>query len=165
MIASTRLAIANWRTIVSSNTLSIKGSSHQVFRNFLRTVSTMSYPGVDRDLRWLPESQYLNGPHYYPIGAHCNCNRALSNMLPIREVFMMALMNALTDKLDWHKKVFDEQIVAKWRQEAREQPEDGLYMQILASQRGPFGSDVSAKPRERFLSERAFDYVSARSDA
>lgn len=31
---------------------------------------------------------------------------------------MMAIMNKITDKPDWDKKVFDESIVRKWRQEA-----------------------------------------------
>jgi hypothetical protein len=31
---------------------------------------------------------------------------------------MMELMNRLTDKPDWDKKVFDDDIVSKWRQEA-----------------------------------------------
>ena len=43
---------------------------------------------------------------------------------------MMKLMDKLTDKSDWHKKVYDEEIVAKWRKEAMEQPEDALYRQI-----------------------------------
>lgn len=38
--------------------------------------------------------------------------------LTAREVAMLGVMNALTDKPDWHKKVFDDEIVAKWKQEA-----------------------------------------------
>ncbi|KAK7709768.1 hypothetical protein SLS64_006009 [Diaporthe eres] len=41
-----------------------------------------------------------------------------SPRLTAREVAMLGVMNALTDKPDWHKKVFDEEIVAKWKQEA-----------------------------------------------
>lgn len=38
--------------------------------------------------------------------------------LTAREVAMLGVMNALTDKPDWHKKVFDDEIVANWKQEA-----------------------------------------------
>lgn len=31
---------------------------------------------------------------------------------------MMAIMDKITDKSDWDKKIFDENIVQKWRQEA-----------------------------------------------
>lgn len=41
-----------------------------------------------------------------------------SPRLTAREVAMLGIMNALTDKPDWHKKVFDDEIVAKWKQEA-----------------------------------------------
>lgn len=36
----------------------------------------------------------------------------------LREFTMMQLMNQLTDKVDWHKKVFDETIVSNWKAEA-----------------------------------------------
>ncbi|KAI5363285.1 hypothetical protein Slin15195_G106690 [Septoria linicola] len=38
--------------------------------------------------------------------------------LTLRERKMMALMGELTDKPDWHKKIFDDKIVAKWGDEA-----------------------------------------------
>lgn len=42
--------------------------------------------------------------------------------LTAREVAMLGVMNALTDKPDWHKKVFDDEIIAKWKQEACAMP-------------------------------------------
>lgn len=39
-------------------------------------------------------------------------------ILTVRELNMMAIMDKITDKLDWDKKVFDDTIVQKWRQEA-----------------------------------------------
>ena len=35
-----------------------------------------------------------------------------------RELAMVAIMNTLTDKPEWHFKILDEQIVARWREEA-----------------------------------------------
>lgn len=39
-------------------------------------------------------------------------------ILTVRELNMMAIMDKITDKPDWDKKVFDETILSKWRQEA-----------------------------------------------
>lgn len=39
-------------------------------------------------------------------------------ILTVRELNMMAIMDKITDKTDWDKKIFDEAIVQKWRQEA-----------------------------------------------
>jgi len=40
--------------------------------------------------------------------------------LTVREICMLSMMSRLTDKPDWHRKVFDEEIVAKWKNEALE---------------------------------------------
>jgi hypothetical protein len=45
-----------------------------------------------------------------------------SPRLTARELSMLALMNALSDKPDWEKKVFDEDIAEKWHQEALTMP-------------------------------------------
>ena len=42
--------------------------------------------------------------------------------LTVRELSMLQLMNALTDKPHWNKKVFDDDIVHKWHQEALTKP-------------------------------------------
>lgn len=52
-------------------------------------------------------------------------------MLPIREVAMLILMDHLTDKQNSHKKVLDDEIVAKLRPEVLTQPEEGLSAAIL----------------------------------
>jgi hypothetical protein len=38
--------------------------------------------------------------------------------LTVRERSMMGMMNEITDKPEWDRKVFDETIVAKWKGEA-----------------------------------------------
>lgn len=43
-----------------------------------------------------------------------NCR---SPLLPIREYTLMGLVNTITDKLDWQRKVLDDTIVAQWRSE------------------------------------------------
>lgn len=109
------------------------------------------YPGINLDLRHYPQG---HEPTIYPIGAYQTCPGALSDLLPVREIFMMVLMDRLTDKADWHKKVFDEEIVGKWRKEALEQPEDELYSQITEGKT----SERIPKPRGRIISAAAFDY-------
>jgi len=78
------------------------------------------YPGLGLPLR--------HGVHndfgYYPIGAHGSCFGSQSDILPVRELAMMGIMDRLTDKENWHKKVFDEEIVAKWRKEAFAIPDE-----------------------------------------
>ena len=39
-------------------------------------------------------------------------------ILTVRELNMMAIVDKITDKPDWDKKVFDDIILQKWRQEA-----------------------------------------------
>ncbi|KAL8871122.1 MAG: hypothetical protein Q9174_002983 [Haloplaca sp. 1 TL-2023] len=40
-----------------------------------------------------------------------------AEMFPIRDFIIMELVNTITDKPEWQRKVFDEAIVAKWRAE------------------------------------------------
>ena len=47
------------------------------------------------------------------------CRRSL---LTLREITMTRLMNSLTDKEDWHRKVFDDAIASKWKSEALATP-------------------------------------------
>lgn len=76
--------------------------------------SRLEYPGLGLPLRFNNE----DGRFFYPHGAHANCRNSTSDLVAVREVAMMNIMEKLTDKVDWHKKVFDDEIVAKWRQEA-----------------------------------------------
>lgn len=45
-----------------------------------------------------------------------------SPRLTAREVAMLGVMNALTDKPDWHRKIFDDEIAGRWKEEARAVP-------------------------------------------
>jgi hypothetical protein len=72
------------------------------------------YPGLGLPLRHIEDP----ATDFYPIGAHGDCRGSTSDLLPVREVAMMNIMERITDKEDWDKKVYDEQIVSKWRAEA-----------------------------------------------
>ena len=110
------------------------------------------YPGYGRELRYMPESH--DEPHY-PIGAHQTCYGALSEILPVRELFMMLLMDKLMDKPDWHKKVFNDEIHNKWKKEALEMDEGQWYEQIVE---GKTAARIP-QPRARFINAEVFDYV------
>jgi hypothetical protein len=63
-----------------------------------------------------------------------------SDPVTVRELRMLQFMDQITDKPDWEKKVFDETILAKWKDEAGQEVDvDGA-------------ADV-------MLSERMFEYV------
>lgn len=86
------------------------------------------YPGLGMDLRHYDES---DAAEIYPIGIHESCYRSDSEMLLIREVAMMIVMDQLTDKVDWHIKVFDDAIAEKWIEEALALPVGPLYDDIV----------------------------------
>lgn len=81
------------------------------------------YPGLGLPLRHNPQDEF----GFYPIGAHGSCYGADSDLLPVRELAMMSVMDKLTDKPDWEKKVFDEDIVSKWRKEALAIPDADFW--------------------------------------
>lgn len=87
---------------------------------------------------------------------------------------MMAIMDRLTDKPEWHRKVFDDAIVSKWKQEAMAVP-DEEWMKVAAApgsewvrpRRRVIHTDgqtrqvaVAAQEVVGVMSEQAFDYVS-----
>lgn len=113
------------------------------------------YPGITLDLRDLERSRLREPTLHYPIGLPESYG-AESAILPIRELAMLMLMDNLTDKPNWHEKVFDESIVAKWREEALSQSEDALFERIMD---GKSRHDIP-KPKIRIVSKQAFDFVS-----
>jgi hypothetical protein len=50
----------------------------------------------------------------------------------VREVAMMDIMERLTNKPNWHKKVFDKEILSKWRKEALDIP-DRVFWEMAAT--------------------------------
>lgn len=75
----------------------------------------------------------------------------------------MIVMDRLTDKPDWHVKVFDEEIAKKWRDEALSLPVDPLYDEIVQCEWMEAGHDVYPELPKRLkviLSQACIDYVS-----
>ncbi|KAK7963383.1 hypothetical protein PG988_010357 [Apiospora saccharicola] len=119
------------------------------------------YPGLGLDLRHYASGGWPNRLPCYPIGHCANLHGATSDLIQVREVFMMAVMDRLSDKPDWDRKVFDEEIVAKWRAEALQMPEEGIYRMVIEHV-GPKlhgeESKIALPERARYLSGEAFDY-------
>ncbi|KAK3377284.1 hypothetical protein B0T24DRAFT_592900 [Lasiosphaeria ovina] len=119
------------------------------------------YPGWNLDLRWTAQEHGERDLTRigYPMGIHYNCYRAKSEMLLVRGVAMMLVMDRLTDKPDWHPKVFDEHIADKWRHEALAWPNSDLWNRI--SQIEPWtGRSARYNPRtpKNILSKECVDY-------
>ncbi|KAH8880219.1 hypothetical protein GQ53DRAFT_704441 [Thozetella sp. PMI_491] len=108
------------------------------------------YPGINVDLKYprLRNIYVDSGPIYDVCGGFDD------TPIQVREVFMMNLMDRLTDKPDWNRKVFDDTIVSKWRKEALEAPEKELFDEIMSKSRMP----RLPFPQSRILTEGAFNF-------
>ncbi|KAJ4376011.1 hypothetical protein N0V83_001291 [Neocucurbitaria cava] len=92
----------------------------------------LEYPGLGLPLRH-NDQNFKRG--FYPLGAHGSCSGSHSDLIPVRELAMMDVMEKLTDKEDWHKKVFDDEIVAKWRKEALAIPDEEFWKLAINGKR------------------------------
>lgn len=133
------------------------------------------YPGLGLPLRHWPQESNINEHVSYPHGAHPNVIGSESDLLPVREVCMMGVMDKITDKKDWHKKVFDETICEKWREEAMSIPDRDIMAAAAAPQSSwdqEHLARMSMDPDARIeapttvkgiMSKVAFDYVGSPS--
>ncbi len=125
------------------------------------------YPGLGFPLRHNEQDDY----GFFPIGAHGSCSGSDSDLLPVRELAMMSIMDRLTDKPDWHKKVFDDEIVSKWRKESCLIP-DEVFWKLSVSGKSQWWSEDGTlvvqddhmgdylKPLEGIMTEETFNCVS-----
>ncbi|KAI1880576.1 hypothetical protein JX265_000816 [Neoarthrinium moseri] len=122
------------------------------------------YPGLGSALE-----EDCSGKNSFPVGMDVHCEEAVSSLLPVREVAMMVIMDRLTDKPEWNKKVFDEHILAKWRKEALDFPDDALWKQASGGKsfdpseaQGEYLEELSAvsqiRPLKNIITDEIFDY-------
>ncbi|PVI05301.1 hypothetical protein DM02DRAFT_668503 [Periconia macrospinosa] len=97
------------------------------------------YPGLGLPLNCVIEYRQ----DYYPMGVDSSTYELIS----VRELAMMAIMDQLTDKMDWHKKVFDEEIVSKWQAEALAVP-DGHWQSISTYGKKKYREDDAPEDTE-----------------
>lgn len=113
----------------------------------------MRYPGLGLPVQHYPEQDYV----LYPRGLNSDRYGANSALLAVREVAMMNLMEKFTDRQDWHKMIFNDEIVDQWRKEALETP-NRLYWKQATDNKG--GNDVVNVRRPPGIMDIAtFDYV------
>ncbi|KAL7906919.1 hypothetical protein GGI35DRAFT_457226 [Trichoderma velutinum] len=110
------------------------------------------YPGLGLPLRQYPR----DGKRFYPLGLHANCSDSHSALLPVREVAMMNIMERLTDKENWYKMIFDDEIVKQWREEALEHP-NILYWKQATDNKGANAIDDVRRP-PAIMDAATFDY-------
>jgi hypothetical protein len=115
--------------------------STPVQENTPKPVPTNGYPGLGLTL-W-EEQEYTDTS--FLLGAHACCAGFQSKPLPVRELAMLCVMETLTDKPDWHRKVFDEEIVARWRKEALVIPNEQFWNLSVSSKRQEWDDDGNVK--------------------
>lgn len=126
------------------------------------------YPGLGLPI----EYDYTDNPSdasdgvFYPIGARGAVpgGDLTYHIMPVHEVAMMLVMDRLTDKPDWHKKMFDDNITAKWRVEALAWPDDDLWSRATRGKRAErnwaHAPDEKECEIEDILNDECFDFVS-----
>lgn len=130
-----------------------------------------NYPGLGLPLRHNNQETWL----FYPIGAHGSCYGSESDLIPVRELAMMDVMEKLTDKQDWHKRVFDAEVVEKWKKEALAIPDQAWWDLSVSGkhQLFPESSDqfvirfhddsIRRQNSSGIMTEQAFNCVSCRT--
>ncbi|KAH7320579.1 hypothetical protein B0I35DRAFT_427415 [Stachybotrys elegans] len=108
-----------------------------------------------------------------PSKHYCDWWSYDTHLWPVRERFMVAFMDTLTDIDDWHNKIEDDDIVQQWWEEASQRPEKPLWDAILEcsgshigtgwssemeQEFGPRGDGKIPIPRTRMLSWKAFEF-------
>ncbi|KAK4039740.1 hypothetical protein C8A01DRAFT_36276 [Parachaetomium inaequale] len=120
------------------------------------------YPGWNRDLRWTTNGHMDMHMQdvIYPTGIHYNSEGAASAPLSVREVAMMLLMDSLTDKPDWHIKVFDDDVAETWKtdMEALAWPNDVLWKRIANHHNMRWEEPWQPRRPEHILDKECVDY-------
>jgi hypothetical protein len=89
----------------------------------------LKVPGFGLPVNFLPSWESRSFPNAITSWA--------ANNLTVREQSMMGMMNEITDKSEWDRKVFDETIVAKWKEEALAKNDFTEQMFNYVSRAGP----------------------------
>lgn len=112
------------------------------------------YLGVDLPLRFFPYPSDDEG--CYSIGAHSRTHEPLSTLILVREAAMMVLMEQLTDKPNWHELVFDDEIVATWREDALTRDEQSIFDTVLED--NVVTGEIRMPREQRIITERIFTH-------
>ncbi|KAF5323842.1 hypothetical protein D9611_008231 [Ephemerocybe angulata] len=75
-------------------------------------------PGHGKILDWVPKSEKGRRALFPNALVDSGADGGVLKLITLRELTMLRFMNAVTDKAEWTKKVYDESIIQKWREEA-----------------------------------------------
>ena len=119
------------------------------------------YPGLGLDLRYHGQIDRGHKEPGYPLGMHTNCEGSKSELLLVREVAMMMVMDILTDKPGWHRKLFDDEIARKWTEEALAIPASRFHNEIVKRSHDPDSpyEPFDPKPLKTILDKGCLEYV------
>ncbi|OQE44441.1 hypothetical protein PENCOP_c002G08786 [Penicillium coprophilum] len=85
-------------------------------------------PGFNMPLNSLPDPNVSDGFCSellgFPNALDPTHTEIMYDIVTHREILMMRVMNNITDKINWDKKVFDKHITSKWRNEITESGQD-----------------------------------------
>jgi len=76
--------------------------------------------------------------------------------ITVRERTMMFIMNSITDKPDWDRKVFDDNVTQKWRQEALDAPDMDVTVKMLDYVSGFKVSHWSPSAQKKMIISKSF---------
>jgi hypothetical protein len=86
------------------------------FQAKISTDGPTKLPGFGLPIDHMPEHTYR-----FP---HAIADNYATQAITFRERRMLKFINQITDKPEWDRKVFDESIVSKWREEAEKKLEN-----------------------------------------
>jgi hypothetical protein len=150
-----------WDTAMTMSQLDGDGS---------REAERTKLPGFGLPIQEMPEYALLPKKyHDAPTLTYLRFPNAIadwcgSSGVTIYERRMLGLMGQITDKPNWHEKVFDHTIVARWWAEADALNETGVAgEELTGSGTGPEGDhdDESRRVKTKYLSRAMFDFCMA----
>ena len=115
------------------------------------------YPGLGLDLRHCNSDHSDSFEPKYPLGLAEICTGSISELLLVRKVAMMIVMDRLTDKPGWHRKIFDDEIAGRWAAEAMLIPAEPFFEEIVGGKGEGFNHYI--KPLKSILDEGCLDNV------
>jgi hypothetical protein len=84
----------------------------------------MSLPGLNVPIQYLPTPRFQ----------HAIADMVNTEPITVREIRMLDFVNQITEKPNWESKVFEQTIVAKWKEEASQTIKIGDFDDVVLSE-------------------------------
>ncbi|KAL3472540.1 hypothetical protein BJX99DRAFT_214159 [Aspergillus californicus] len=96
----------------------------------LQQKTPFDLPGLNLPLTFQPKTRWDQSKFANALDERDIQNGSCGHIYTIRELLMMRIMDEITDKPGWEKKVFNEEITTKWRKEIAESGQDVSELMI-----------------------------------